>query len=110
MDIVGSLYDLVSLPADNPVGVDLVGFVGSLIDVAEADPNGVIMGLLHAIFRSSMDDPDAQDAMRRFFGEALTQENARLSLPALTRMLEDDVIGEVFTLLDELLYGCRSPA
>jgi len=108
MDLVGALYDLVSKPSAES-GLDLVELVDALIGLADADREGVIMGLVHAVCASSMRDPNAQDGMRRFFQDALTKENARLALPALTTMVDRDVLAELFVLIDNLLYGCRSP-
>lgn len=107
MALVGAMYDLVSRPRDQPGGVDLVELVDALEGVARSDPHGILAGALHASFATTLHDEAALEAVRVLLVEALTEENTRLAMPALIRMVERGVFDELVAFLDTIVYGCR---
>jgi hypothetical protein len=118
MDLVGAIYDLVARPDGAPGGgVDLLELVGALEGITNSDPNGVLVGALHTVLRTLRDDEEALEAVRLLLIETLTDENARLLLPSLVKMVElrpstpggvpdHSVLDELISLVDSVVYGC----
>lgn len=111
--LTGAVYDLMSRPT-GAGGLDVKELVGAIGDVVELDRSGVLAGMLHAVLASLSADPEALDALRRFFVQAQAKDNATLLVPALQDLLivpagaEQSPVEELADVLDELVYGCRA--
>lgn len=110
-ELVGAIYDLVSLRSLGPSvpGVDLPTLLKALKTIAGFDPTGQVMRTLRLVVNSIAADEAATEAVRQLLAEAFTEEVGRKLTPSLAVMIQAKVLGEVFTLLDDLLYECKQP-
>ena len=109
-ELVGAIYDLLTLPASTGQGLNLVELVGDIQAVALLDANSVLMSALHAVLNSTLANTGDTEDLRVFLVQFLTVNNASLILPPIATMVNDGVVPEFVTLLDNLLYGCQGAA
>jgi hypothetical protein len=108
-ELVGVFYDLLSKPGDaSGQGLDLKEVVTAVDRLAQLDENGVLFGAIHTVLVSTRHDEASMDALRQFLQQVLTVDNAKATMPALQAMVDKGVLNEILTLLDNLLYGCKS--
>jgi hypothetical protein len=76
----------------------------------------VIMAVEGCSFKNGVevcDDPttphEARDAVAALAKDALTAEEGQKLLPALSVLIQNQVVPELFSLLDDLLYTCKPP-
>ncbi len=105
---VGALYDLVSLQSTTG-GIDLATLVGAVKTLVTLDPTGQVSRSLRLIIEGARDDDAATEAVRALLGQVLTPGLAQKLLPPLDVLVQKQVLGEVITLLDDLLYKCTPP-
>ena len=114
-DLVGALYDILSR-TEAQGGVDLATLVGALKTLATLDQTGQAGRTLRLIVQGiegSQDpnDPhEARDAVASLAATSLTPEEGLKLLPALSVLVEKQVLGEFVSLLHDLLYTCSPPA
>lgn len=110
-ELIGAIYDLVSLRSLGPSvpGVDLPTLLKALKTIAGFDPTGQVTRTLRMVVNSIAADEAATEAVRQLLAEALTEDVGRKLTPSLAVMIQAKVLGEVFTLLDDLLYECKQP-
>jgi len=109
-ELTGAIYDLLTLPASSTTGLNLVQLVGDIQAVAVLDVNGVLMSALHSVLHSLFDNPMDTEDLRVFLVQVLTVDNASIIIPPLITMINDGVVQELVTLIDDLLYGCQGAA
>lgn len=105
--LVGAAYDLLSRSGDDGQGLDVDELVTTLADMVRLDANGVFFTALHSVLATLSQDEPALEAVRQFLVQVQTVENARLALPAVQKMVQQGVVEEILSLLNELLYGCK---
>lgn len=105
--LVGAAYDLLSRSGDDGNGLDVDELIATVADVVRLDEHGVFATAIHAVLATLAQDEPALEAVRQFLVQVQTVENARLALPAIQKMVQQGVLEEFFSLLNELLYGCK---
>ena len=114
-DLVGALYDILSRP-EAQGGVDLATLVGALKSLTAIDQTGQAGRTLRLIVQGieGSQDPndvhEARDAVASLAATSLTAEEGQKLLPALSVLVEKQVLGEFISLLHDLLYTCSPPA
>jgi hypothetical protein len=110
--LVGALYDLLSLKPLQPgvAGVDLPTLLGAIQAIVDLDTSGQVVRLLRYLITSIGNDEVATEAVRALLAEALTPEVGKNLVPALSVLVQHQVLGEVLALLQDILYGCTPPA
>ena len=108
-ELIGAIYDLVSLSETATTGVDLATLVGALKALTTVDSTGQVGRSLRLVLRAARDDDDATEAVRALLAQVLTPEIAQKLLPPIDTLVQNKVLGEVLTLLDDLLYSCKPP-
>ncbi|MBS2020856.1 MAG: hypothetical protein JST92_00475 [Deltaproteobacteria bacterium] len=110
-ELVGAIYDLLSLKPLQPgvSGVDLPTLLNALKALAQLDPTGQVGRTGQLIIRGLRDDEDATEAVRQLLAQLLTAEIGQKLIPSLEVTIQDKVLGEIVTLLDDLLYQCKQP-
>ena len=107
--LAGDLYDLLRRPGGvKRGGLDLKDLIGALDDVGNADTDGVLTAMAHALLASMATNEQALEAMRRMVATSFTVESAALALPALQELVASGAIEEAVGLLNDLLYGCKA--
>ena len=110
-ELIGALYDLISLQLpDGKPGVDLATLIGAVRTLVTLDQTGQVARSLRLIIEGARNDDAATLAVRKLLAQALTPEIGKLLLPPLDALVQHQVLGEVLTLLDDLLYSCKPPA
>jgi hypothetical protein len=113
-ELLGALYDLLSLPQSSG-GVDLSTLVGALKSLVTLDATGQTARTLRLIVESvkGSDDPtephDARDAVSALAKQALTADEGRKLVPAIEVLVQRQVLTELFSFLQDLLYKCTPP-
>jgi hypothetical protein len=113
-ELVGALYDVVSRP-ETAGGVDLATLVGALKSLATLDSTGQTPRTLRLIVQGIEGSPDptdphdARDAVAALTKDALTADEAARLVPALSVLIQNQVVLELFSLLQDLLYTCKPP-
>jgi hypothetical protein len=109
--LVGAMYDLLSLKPLQPgvPGVDLVTLLGAVQSIVDADPSGQVVRLLRFVVSSIGTDEVATEAVRALLAEAMTPEVGKNLIPALSVLVQHQVVGEVLALLQDILYSCTPP-
>jgi hypothetical protein len=108
-ELLGAAYDLISLQDANG-GIDLSTLVGALKTLTTLDSTGQVSRSLRLVIEGARDDEDATDAVRSLLAQVLTPDIGQKLLPPLDLLVQNQVLGEVITLLDDLLYKCTPPA
>jgi hypothetical protein len=110
--LVGALYDLLSLRPLQPgvAGVDLPTLLGAVQAVVNLDKSGQVVRLLRYIITQIGNDEVATEAIRALLAEAMTPEVGKNLVPALSVLVQHQVLGEVLALLQGILYKCSPPA
>ena len=114
-DLVGALYDLLSR-TEAQGGVDLATLVGALKSLATLDQTGQTGRTLRLMVQGieGSQDPndahEARDAVASLAATSLTAEEGQKLLPAISVLVEKQVLGEFISLLHDLLYTCSPPA
>ena len=107
------LYDILSKP-EAQGGVDLATLVGALKTLTTLDQTGQTGRTLRLIVQG-IEQPDAdgnysaRDAVSGLMADALTAEEGQKLVPALSVLIEKQVVTELFSLLQDLLYTCKPP-
>jgi hypothetical protein len=113
-ELIGALYDILSRP-ESQGGVDLATLVGALKTLTTLDQTGQTGRTLRLIVQGIEGSPDpndpheARDAVARLAAEALTAEEGQKLVPALSVLIDKQVVTELFSLLQDLLYTCKPP-
>ena len=109
--LVGALYDLLSLKplAAGVPGVDLPTLLGAVKAVIDLDLSGQVVRLLRFVIISLEGNEQATEAVRGLLAEALTPEVGKNLVPALSVLVQKEVVGEVLALLQDILYTCKPP-
>lgn len=115
-ELVGALYDILSRPEDAPGGsLDLATLVGALKTLATIDQTGQTGRTLRLIVQGVEGSPDpndahdARDAVAALAAEALTPAQGERLLPAVSTLIEKQVLTGFLSLLQDLLYTCKPP-
>jgi hypothetical protein len=103
--VAGDFVALLGRPGGEG-GLDLMEVVDLLDDVAEADPQGQMASMAHAVLASTCGSEPSVHGVRMFMRHFLGAENGRSALPSLQRMLDAGVLDELLALLDHLVHGC----
>ena len=107
-ELVGALYDLLTAQQQNG-GLDLSTLVGALKTLTTLDGTGQVSRSLRLIIAGARNDDAATEAVRALLAQVLTTDIAQKLLPPLDVLVQKQVLGEVITLLDDLLYKCTPP-
>jgi len=113
-ELVGALYDVLSRPEASG-GVDLATLVGALKTLTTLDQTGQTGRAIRMVVQgiegsANPNDPhEARDAVAALAKDALTAEEGQKLLPALSVLIEKQVVPELFSLLQDLLYICKPP-
>jgi hypothetical protein len=122
-ELIGALYDVLSLP-EAQGGVDLATLVGALKSLTTLDQTGQTGRALRLVVRgiagcpTISDQPcvldpngtyEARDAVASLASSSLTAQEGQKLLPALSVLIEKQVVGEFVSLLHDLLYTCSPP-
>ncbi len=107
-EIAGALYDVISQPSGSGKGLDLLQIVNAINGLAVLDADGLLSDAIHALLASTRASTQDTEDVRAFLAAFLTIDNAREMFPALALLIDDDVLTELVSLLDNLLYGCQS--
>jgi hypothetical protein len=113
-ELVGAFYDLLSRPEQAVGGgLDFTTLVGALQSLVALDRTGQVLRTLRLVVQGIEGSPDpndphdARDAVGALVKEALSAEEGARLLPALGVLIENEVVLELLTLLQDLLYSCR---
>ena len=117
-ELVGAFYDLLSRPEQVVGGgLDLTTLLTTLVGALESlvtlDRAGEVLRTLRLVVQGIEGSPDpndpheARDAAFALAKEALTAEEGARLVPALSVLLENGVVLELFTLLQDLLSTCK---
>ena len=113
-ELVGALYDILSKPEASG-GVDLATLVGALKSLTTLDQTGQTGRTLRLIIQGieGSQDPndahEARDAIAALGAQALTTEEGQKLVPALSVLIEKQVLGELLDLVHDLLYTYTPP-
>ena len=113
-ELIGALYDILSRPEASG-GVDLSTLVGALKTLVTMDTTGQTGRTLRLVVQgiegpADPNEPhDARDAVAQLAQNALTAQEGKKLLPALSVLIEKQVVTEIFALLQDLLYTCKPP-
>ena len=121
-ELIGALYDILSKP-ESAGGVDLATLVGALKTLTTLDQTGQTGRTLRMVVRSIEGCPtdsdactldpngtyEARDAIGALAADSLTAEEGQKLLPAVEVLIEKQVVTEMFSLLQDLLYTCKPP-
>lgn len=105
-ELIGAIYDLLSRDQANG-GLDLAPLFGALKTLMTLDTTGQVTRSLRLLIRSARNDDDATDAVRALLAQVLTAETGEKLLPPVDALVRNQVLGEVLTLLNDLLYSCQ---
>jgi hypothetical protein len=108
-ELVGALYDLISLQDQSGNGIDLATLVGALKTLVTLDSTGQVNRSLRIVIEGARDDDDATEAVRALLAQVLTPEIGQKLLPPIDVLVQTQVLSEILTLLDDLLYSCKPP-
>ena len=114
-ELVGALYDILSR-SEAQGGVDLATLVGAMKSLTSLDQTGQTGRTLRLIVQGieGSQDPndvhEARDAVASLAAVALTPEEGQKLLPAISVLVEKQVVGEFISLLHDLLCTCSPPA
>jgi hypothetical protein len=107
--VTGELVGLLGRPGGSGEGgLDLIEVVDLLDRLAEADPQGRMASMTHAVLASTCAGEASVEGVRLFMRDFLGAANGRAALPSLQRMLEAGVLDELLTMLDHLVNGCAA--
>ena len=95
------LFDLVSDPH-----FKVVELLGALTDVGSADPQEKLAGWLHQVIGLLQTDPATNRALISLIGTVLEEKNASRMIPALVKMGDDGVLGDLSSLVSRELTPC----
>ena len=127
-EFIGSFYDLLVLPN----GIDVPATLSLLSEAVALDQDGQVVRALHGVVAAIRSDEQALDASRAAFAEALCgpaaggagfagdgrspqggaletctgEAFARGMLPALSLLVQSGALGDLITLLSDVLDGC----
>jgi len=107
-ELVGALYDLLSRPKAQD-GLDLATLLGAVNTLLSLDTTGQTARTLRLVMSSIDQSEEATDGVRQLLAQVLTADLGEKLLPALDTMVENKVLGEFLSLLDDLLYSCSPP-
>jgi hypothetical protein len=113
-ELVGALYDILSKP-EAQGGVDLATLVGALKSLTTLDQTGQTGRTLRLVVQGieGSSDPndahEARDAVASLASSALTAQEGQKLVPAISVLIEKQVVGEFISLLHDLLYTCSPP-
>ena len=113
-ELIGALYDILSKPEASG-GVDLATLVGALKTLTTLDQTGQMGRTIRMIVQGIEGSPDpndpheARDAVAELASSSLTAEEGQKLLPAVGVLIEKQVVTELFSLLQDLLYTCKPP-
>jgi hypothetical protein len=113
-ELVGALYDVISRP-EAQGGVDLATLVGALKTLVSLDSTGQTTRTLRLIVQGIEGSPDpndpheARDAVAALTKDALSAAEGAKLVPALSVLIRNRVVLELFSLLQDLLYTCKPP-
>lgn len=113
-ELIGALYDILE-PTEAQGGVDLATLVGALKTLTTLDQTGQTGRTLRMVIQGiegskDPNDPhEARDAVSALAAQSLTAEEGQKLLPALSVLIEKQVVTELFSLLQDLLYTCKPP-
>jgi hypothetical protein len=113
-ELIGALYDILSRREDQG-GVDLATLVGALKTLTTLDQTGQTGRTLRLVVQGIEGSPDpndpheARDAIAALAADALTADEGQKLLPALSVLIEKQVVTELLSLLQDLLYTCKPP-
>ena len=114
IELVGALYDVVSRPESNG-GIDLATLVGAAKALVTLDGSGQTSRTLRMVVQGikGSDDPtdphEVREAVAGLAKQALSADEAQKIVPAVQVLLDHQVVAELFSLLQDLLYKCTPP-
>lgn len=114
-ELIGALYDIISRP-EAQGGVDLATLVGALKTLVTADQTGQTDRALRMIIQGVEGSPnqgdahEARDAVAQLAKDMLTADEGQKLLPALGVLIQNQVVPEFLSFMQDLLYTCKPPA
>jgi hypothetical protein len=114
-ELVGALYDILSRPEGSGPGqggVDLATLVGALKTLATIDSTGQTGRTLRMVVQGIEGAPDEsephemRDAVAALSKQALTEEEGKKLVPALSVLIEKNIVSELFSFVQDILYAC----
>jgi len=109
-NLVGALYDLVTITGDSASGISIPTLLGALQQLVSLDSTGQLTRTLRFVVESIAADDTATEALRELLAQALTPAVGQELIPPLAALVQHQVIGEILNLLQDLLYSCSPPA
>jgi hypothetical protein len=112
--LIGALYDVIA-PPEAQGGIDLATLVGALRTLTSRDQTGQTGRTLRLIVQGIEGSPDpndlhlARDAVVSLAADALTAEEGKKLLPALSVLIQDQVVPELLSFLQDILCTCKPP-
>jgi hypothetical protein len=109
-EMIGAVYDLVV----SPQGVEVSAALGLVQKAVALDQDGQVIRAAHGLVQAMISDEQALDASRAMLAEALCgpaavcngSAFARGLLPAVTLLVQRNALGDLLTLLSDVLDGC----
>src|ERR1041384_2378884 len=109
-EFTGSFYDLLV----QPEGIEVAAVLDLFREAVSVDEDGQVIRALHGLVAAMVSDEQALDASRAAVAEALCGPEAQCTgaafakgmLPAVTLLVERGALGDLLTLLSDVLDGC----
>ncbi len=108
-NLVGALYDLVSLSTSGGSGINLNTLLGAVQQIVSLDTTGQGVRTLRMVIQALAADANATEALRQLLAQALTPQVGQELIPPLASLVQHQVLGEILGLLQDLLYSCSPP-
>jgi len=109
--LLGALYDLITLQSTAAGGsVNLATLLGALQELLALDPTGQTNRTLRLVIEAIASDPTAVDALSQLLAKTLTPTVGAELIPPLSQLIQHRVVGEILSLLQDILYSCLPPS
>ena len=106
--LAGALYDLII--SQDVTGISLADVVKALKDFVDVDKQGTLNRMLVDVLQGIENDDRAVEALSALTLQILDDNLLRKTIPVLDTLVDQSVVLDLLTLLDDLLYGCKHPA
>ncbi len=109
-NLIGALYDLITLQSTAAGGaINLGTLLGAVQELLALDPTGQTNRSLQIIVEGIASDPTVVEALRELLAQALTPAVGQELIPPLSAIIQHQVVGEILSLLQDILYSCNPP-
>jgi hypothetical protein len=110
-NLIGALYDLITLQSVAAGGsINLATLLGALQELLALDPTGQTNRTLRLVIEGIAADPTAVDALSQLLAKTFTPTVGAELIPPLSQLIQHQVVGEILSLLQDILYSCSPPS